>query len=140
MSIYLAEDHRKFAYALVSRDIRRLTAFVHRVDINEETLAMIDNALEQLDNRAWLMSFHDPQSGNLIKDEDLYSDGRPVTTTIDWGDGFATLVHCPDLAADKTSGNRADELAEELWPGEAQSVVENDNFDDLGTDCADDVE
>jgi hypothetical protein len=34
---------------------------------------------------------------------------------IDWGDGFATLVHCPDLA-DGTSGGEADELAEERWP------------------------
>ena len=24
----------------------------------------------------------------------MYADGRPVTTTINWGEGFAALVHC----------------------------------------------
>lgn len=60
------------------------------------------------------MSFSDPDGGVLVSDQGRYSDGRPVTTAIDWGGGFATLVHCPD-PRDETSGE-AGELAEELWP------------------------
>lgn len=108
-------DHRKFAYALIARDLRRLTAFVHRAAIDKRLTDSIDGALEQLEARAWAMFLHDPVCGTQIQDEDVYSDGRPVTTTIDWGDGFATLVHCPDPAAG-TSGSQSDELSEELWP------------------------
>jgi hypothetical protein len=52
---------------------------------------------------------HDP-------DDNLYSDGRRVTTTISWGDGFTTLVHSPDPLEDSVSGAGTEELAEELWP------------------------
>jgi hypothetical protein len=109
-----AEDHRKYIYALLARDIRRLTATIHRTDIDDGKREMIDTALEQLETRAWLMSFHDPVSGDLIEDEDVYADGRWVTTRISWGEGYATLVHCPD--PNDESGGAAEELAEELWP------------------------
>ena len=115
MGCYTAEDHQKFGYALLSRDIRRLTALIHRTEIDGDTRAMIDAALEQLEARVWVTFFHDPVTNVLIQDQGVYSDGRPVTTTVDWGDGFATLVHCPD-PADGTSGSKADELSEELWP------------------------
>jgi hypothetical protein len=110
-----AEDHRKFSHALVSRDIRRLTALIYRADIDDETRAMIDPALEQLEARVWATLLHDPVTNTLINNQDEYSDSRPVTTTIGWGDGSATLVHCPD-PADGTSGSEAEELSEELWP------------------------
>jgi hypothetical protein len=110
-----AEDHRKFDYALVARDIRRLTALIHRADIDDETRDLLDAALEQLEARVWLTSFHDPVRDVLIQDQDTYSDGRPVTTTIDCGSGVATLVHCPD-PADGTSRTGAEELSEERWP------------------------
>jgi hypothetical protein len=110
-----AEDHRKFSHALVSRDIRRLTALIYRADIDDETRAMIDPALEQLEARVWATLLHDPVTNTLIDNQDEYSDSRPVTTTIGWGDGSATLVHCPD-PADGTSGSEAEELSEELWP------------------------
>jgi hypothetical protein len=61
------------------------------------------------------MSFCHPVTGVLIQDPDVYSDGRPVTTTIDWVHGFATLVHCPD-PADSTSDAKAEDLSEERWP------------------------
>jgi hypothetical protein len=71
------------------------------------------------------MSFHDPASGVLIRDQDVYSDGRPVTTTIDWGNGFATLAHSPD-PKDETGGG-AEELSEERWPeGRGASSAETD--------------
>src|SRR5262249_4541675 len=87
-----AEDHRKFAYALVARDIRRVTALVHHTDIDDQTRTAIDAGLEQLEVRTWATLLHDPVSGVLIRDSEVYSDGRPVITTIDWRDGFATLV------------------------------------------------
>ncbi len=39
-------------------------------------------ALEQLESRVWLFAFADA-TGALINDQNVYSDGRPVTTTID---------------------------------------------------------
>jgi hypothetical protein len=109
-----SHDHKKFDYALVTRDIRRLTALIHRADIDSGTRAMIDAALEQLEARVWVALLHDPISGVLVQDQDVYSDSRPVTTTINWGDGFATLVHCPD-PAEGTSATGAEELQEERW-------------------------
>lgn len=108
-----AHDHKKFDYALVTRDIRRLTALIHRAEIDGATGKFIDAALEQLEARVWMLAFYDPDSEVLIQDQAVYSDGRPVTTTVDWGNGFATLVHCPD-PADGTSGSKTDELSEEL--------------------------
>jgi hypothetical protein len=110
-----SHDHKKFDYALVTRDIRRLTALIHRADIDSGTRAMIDAALEQLEARVWVTLLHDPVTNTLINNQDEYSDGRPVTTTIGWGDGFATLVHRAD-PADGTSGSEAEELSDELWP------------------------
>jgi hypothetical protein len=37
MGCYTAEDHQKFGYALLSRDIRRLTALIHRAEIDGDT-------------------------------------------------------------------------------------------------------
>lgn len=115
MTTWTTEDHQKFGYALISRDIRRLTALIHCADIDGDSRAVIDAAVEQLDARVWATLFHDPVTNVLINNQDEYSDGRPVATTIGWGDGFATLVHSPD-PADGTSGSGADELSEELWP------------------------
>ena len=111
---YNAEDYRKHTYALLSRDIRRLAAKVHCADIDASAMKVIDTALEQIEGRVWLMSFHDPATGGLIEDEDTYSWGGRVTTTITWGGGFATLVHSPD--PNDETGGEADELAEEMWP------------------------
>jgi hypothetical protein len=76
---------------------------------------MIDTAQAQLEARVWVTLLHDPVTNTLINNQDEYSDGRPVTTTMGWKDGFATLVHCPD-PADGISDINADELSEELWP------------------------
>lgn len=115
MNVYNADDHRKHNYALLARDIRRLTATIHHSQIDDGRREMIYAALEQLEARVWLTFFHDPVTNTLINDQDEYSDGRPVTTTIGWGNGFATLVHCPD-PMDGASGSETDELSDELWP------------------------
>lgn len=114
MNTYNAEDHRKYTYALLSRDIRRLTAQVHRINIDGDGREMIDVALDQLEGRLWWMSFYDPARHDLIRDPDRYSDGRAVTTTITWGGGFATLVHNPD--PNDETGGEAEGLADERWP------------------------
>jgi hypothetical protein len=116
MSPDTEEDDRKHNYALLAREIRRLTAKVVRADIDDDTRAMIEAALDQLEARLWLMWLYDPVRKVLIKDQDRYSDGRPVTTTITWGEGYATLVHSPDPTDETGSG--AAELAEEVWPRE----------------------
>lgn len=48
----------------------------------------------------------------------IYSDGRPVTTRIEWGESYATLVHLPDPLDERTHTD-PQELAEEFWDGEA---------------------
>jgi len=110
-----AGDHRKFGFALVARDIRRVTALIHRADIDEQQLAMIDAALEQLQARVVWATFIEPAGDVLIEAPRVYSDGRPVTTTIDWGDAFATLVHSPD-PAHESSDVKPEGLAEERRP------------------------
>ncbi|OBI18301.1 hypothetical protein A5712_00340 [Mycobacterium sp. E2327] len=114
LSAYNADDHRKFTYALFSRDIRRLTAKIHHANIDDETQKMVDAALDQLETRVWVMSFHDPASSRLIQNQDRYADGRPVATTISWGEGYATLVHSPD--PNVATGVGVEELSEEAWP------------------------
>jgi hypothetical protein len=80
------EDHRKFVYALIGRDIRRLAAVVDRINIPVGARNGIDCALDQLEARVFLLAFADDASGRtLVVDVDRYSDGRPVTTTVDWG-------------------------------------------------------
>ncbi len=140
MTIYNAYDDRKHKYALLSRDIRRLTAKIRRANVDDETREMIDSALDQLETRVWLLAFHDPTTGGLIENEDVYSDGRPVTTTISWGDGYATLVHCPD--PNDGTGAAAQELSEELWPTGPETAVadEDDFFDTLKPDREDGAE
>jgi hypothetical protein len=51
MNAYTAWDGRKYNYALLARDIRRLTATIHRADIDDDTWELIDSALEQLESR-----------------------------------------------------------------------------------------
>ncbi len=116
MHTHTAEDHKKYTYALLARDIRSMTANMHRANIDDDTRQMIGTALEQLEARVWLMSFHDPVTGTLIQYQDRYADGRPVTTTISWGDGYATLVHPLDALDNRESATGTEELAEEIWP------------------------
>lgn len=128
MNAHNAEDHLKFLYALVARDIRRLTAKIHRADIDDDTREAINAALEQLEARVWTMSFHDLVTGNLILNENVYSDGRLVTTTVSWGEGYATLVQSPD--PNDQTGPAAEELSEEVWPeGPQAAVADDDSFD-----------
>jgi hypothetical protein len=80
---------------LLARDIRRLTAKIHRANPDDHIRQMIDAAPDQLEARVWVMAFDDPATDSLIQDQDRYADSRPVTTTISWGNGYATLVQQP---------------------------------------------
>lgn len=111
---FTADDYRKFGYALVARDVRRLAALLHQTDIDDGTKDSVDTALSHVEMRVWATLLCDPISGDLIQPEDTYSDGRRVTTTIDWGQGFFTLVNSPD--PDEDSVDCAIELIEERWP------------------------
>lgn len=115
MTLDLADDHKKFTYALVARDLRRMTAMLHTAALDEPTKRRISGALEQLQVRVMMSFFHDPVCDTLLRDPEHYSDGRPVTTTVDWASGFATVVHCPD-ATEGVSGSASAELSEEMWP------------------------
>lgn len=139
MRSYNCEDHKKFVYALCARDIRRLAAMVDRASLDVNARSEIDCALEQLEARLFLFWFADDATGRFVGDVDRYSDGRPVMTTINWGHGFATLVHCPD-PKDGTSG-KTEELSEEVWPTGAETTVADDDFSDpLKIDREDDEE
>jgi hypothetical protein len=115
MISHAREDHARFVHALITRDVRRLRAVLDKADLPDATRDQLDNALAQLETRTWALAFHDPVNGILIQDQDTYSDGRPVTTTIDWHDGYTTLVHCPN-PADGINGGESDELSEEVSP------------------------
>ena len=84
MRSYNCDDHKKFMYALCARDIRRLAAMVDRANLDADIRVEMDSALEQLEARLFLFAFADDATGTLVGDVDRYSDGRPVTTTIDW--------------------------------------------------------
>lgn len=134
MRSYNCDDHKKFMYALCARDIRRLAAMVDRANLDADIRVEMDSALEQLEARLFLFAFADDATGTLVGDVDRYSDGRPVTTTIDWGGAFATLVHSPH--PNDETGGEAEELAEEFWPAGADdpgcNPVEIDGEDDAG--------
>ena len=115
MSSLERDDYMRFSYALIARDVRRLTAHLYSANLDESLRMQIGAALDQLECRVRSTLMYDPTTGVLIQDQDNYLDGRPVTTTVDWGAGFATLVHCPH-PEDGTSGDGAEELSEEVWP------------------------
>lgn len=48
-----AEDYRKFGYALVARDVRRLAALLHQTDIDDGTKVSVDIALSHVEMRVW---------------------------------------------------------------------------------------
>jgi len=56
----------------------------------------------------------DGEEGAIEIDWAVYSDGRPVFTVVDWLDGYATIVHHPDLLQPETEDTG--ELAEEMCP------------------------
>jgi hypothetical protein len=114
MTTYKIEDHRKYAAAMLSRDLRRLVAIVYGADIDDETIETFDSAIELLNNRVWLFSFYDPTTGQFIHDLNRYSDGRPVTTSVEQDYGTATVLHLPDPSEEAECP--VEELSAEAWP------------------------
>ena len=115
MNSPMADDHKKFAHALVARDVRRLNALIHRADIDGHRLATIETALQKLQLRVTWAMLVDPISDTAIHDPGFYSDGQAVTTMIDWEEGFATLVHSPN-SRDVETNATAEALSAERSP------------------------
>jgi hypothetical protein len=69
-------------------------------------------ALEQLHHQAWLV-LYDWDTGEMLEGEDTYTDGSQVATTLDWGEGTATLVRSP-ISGEQIDAGPGD-LADELW-------------------------
>ena len=122
MTTYTTMDYKKYICALGSRDIRRIAAKVRRANLENDAEIEIMRLLEQAEARLLVGIFFDGaddtiEDGTSLVDGNLgtYSDGRRVTTTIDWGHGYATVVHHPDPQEQETRQDRR-ELEEEVWP------------------------
>ena len=122
MTTYSTMDWKKYIFALGSRDIRRIAAKVRRANLEIEAEIEIMRLLEQAAARLLVGIFFDGaddtvEDGTSLVDGNLgtYSDGRRVTTRIDWGHGYATIVHHPDPQEQETREDRR-ELEEEMWP------------------------
>ena len=95
---------------------------MRRANLENDAKIEIMRLLEQAAARLLVGIFFDGtddtiEDGTSLVDGNLrtYSDGRRVTTTIDWGHGYATLVHHPDPQEQETREDRR-ELEEEVWP------------------------
>jgi hypothetical protein len=122
MTTYTTMDYKKYICALGSRDIRRIAAKVRRANLENDAEKEIMRLLEQAEARLLVGIFFDGaddtiEDGTSLVDGNLgtYSDCRRVTTTIDWGHGYATVVHHPDPQEQETRQDRR-ELEEEVWP------------------------
>ena len=95
---------------------------MRRANLENDVENEIMRLLEQAEIRLGLAAFFDgaddtAEDGSSVAEGNMstYSDGRPVITTIDWGHGYATLVHNPDPQEQETQQDRR-ELDEEVWP------------------------
>ena len=132
-------DWKKYIYALGSRDIRRIAAKVCRANLENDAEIEIMRLLEQAEARLLVGIFFDGaddtiEDGTSLVDGNLgiYSDGRRVTTKIDWGHGYATVVHDPDPQEQDTREDRR-ELEEEVSPcGDPEPPCLGEPEDDIG--------
>ncbi|ANO03694.1 Uncharacterised protein [Mycobacteroides abscessus subsp. massiliense] len=116
----IAADRNRFYGALAARDVRRITAWAHSIGLDEETLERVVTTLEQLEMRVWILAFEDPDSSSgWLDQQDTYSDGHPVTSSVNWGSGHATLVHSRE--AGHQAVNHPGELADERWPNSSEA-------------------
>ena len=128
MGSFTTEDHKKFVYASGARDVGRLTAVIQRLDLDPVTYNEIACHLEQLECRLLILAFVSSrlQDGeeeiSVVERQGVYSDGRPVRTTIRSDDGPVVIVHHPDPERpESTSG--PEQLAAERWP---EGICEGD--------------
>ena len=123
MTSYTPEDHKKWLYALNTRDLRRIYARIRQIGLEPEAELEIACLLEQAELRLLGLAFFrspcERTPGEAVEIHcGIYSDGRPVTTRIEWGESYATVVHLPD-PLDEPTHTDPQELAEEFWDGDA---------------------
>lgn len=110
------QDYKKFYYARGARDMRRMAAKVQSANADPELVAVFMRGLVELmaTQRALaLVAWPFPDDADEVEvDFSTYADGRPVFSTVDWDDGYATVVHHPDVlvATDPKA------LEPECWP------------------------
>jgi hypothetical protein len=131
---YPTEDYKKYIYALGKHRVRRLHDSVGTLDLDLETSDDITCSLGQLELWLYLAAFVDDDDacndvGEHLSDlmagdaVNIYSDGRPVATTIRWGGGWVTHVWHPDpLHASNCPGQVLD-LEEELGPCRRRLII-----------------
>jgi hypothetical protein len=140
-----SEDFKKYWLALASRSVRRVAAKVHAADLDTEVRSALMKELTQTvtwqQNAAlagWPLNDHitddkDGEEEAFEIDLAVYSNGRPVFNVIDWGDGYASLVHHPHSLQPETEDTG--ELAEEMCPrcgGMPETASGPDDGGDLG--------
>lgn len=131
------EDHKKYLYALNTRDLRRIYARIRRTGLEPDAELEIACLLEQAELRLLGLAFFrspcERTPGETVEIRcGIYSDGRPVTTSIEWGESYATVVQPPDPRDERTHPD-PHELAEEFWDGEALERAQSMR-DDTGED------
>jgi len=115
----IGEDYRKYFCALGSRSVRRVAAKVYAAaELDAEMRIAMMKQLTQMVTwqqmaaiAGWPLDDHttdgtDGEEGAIEIDWAVYSDGRPVFTVVDWLDGYATIVHHPDLLQPETEDTR----------------------------------
>lgn len=143
-----SEGYGKYFYALGSRSVRRVAAKVYAAaELDAEARIAMMKELTQMVTwqqmaaiAGWPLDDHitdgtDGEEGAIEIDWAVYSDGRPVFTVVDWMDGYATIVHHPDLLQPETEDTG--ELAEEMCPCCGGISCTEPGADDEGQDAPD---
>jgi hypothetical protein len=110
------EDYKKYHCARGARGVRRLAAKIQASDIDPELIAVLMEDLVEIiqcQRTVALAGWPFPDDVEEVEiDFFAYSDGRPVSTTVPSGDGYATIMNHPDAL--ETSDTTA--LLPEHWP------------------------
>jgi hypothetical protein len=118
------EDFKKYWHALAARSARRIAAEINDCSPNSATTTRIMEELTRVlayQRYAVMVGWPDQDvqtddEGEEFTEIDFgsYSDGRPVYSTVDWDQSFATLVHHP--VSPSLEPEDASSLSAEYWP------------------------
>lgn len=117
---YTRDDHRLYLYEMAARDLRRAVAVLHHAQVEPADFTKVVSLLEDVEARLFGLATRDrfddvKEWDSLAVDLSRYSDGRLIRTVVDWGEGYATVVHHPDPEEEPTRSNQ-EELQDEMWP------------------------
>jgi hypothetical protein len=124
---YTTEDYEKYICALGRHRIERLYDSVGGLDLDIDISTDITCSLGQLELWLYLAAFVDDDDDDagkeigwnvrdLIRGDavNMYSDGRPVATTIRWDGGWVTHVWHPDPLHPSNRPGQVLDLEEEV--------------------------